>query len=386
MRPVKILTFTSLYPSAARPTHGLFVEQRLRHLVAGGGVDATVLAPVPWFPLRRTAGEHVAAFETRHGIAIHHPRYLSIPKLGMPLAPLLMARSMRRVMRRLIADGADFDLIDAHYFYPDGVAAVALGREFAKPVFVTARGSDINVFTQHAVPRRLIVRAATAAAGVITVSSALRDELIRLGVPPAKVEVLRNGVDLELFRPHDRDEARERLGVAGPTIVVVGHLKAGKGHRLVLDAMRQLPDLTLLLVGDGPLRAALERRAAELGVAERVRFLGAMRQQDLSEVYSACDASVLASAREGMPNVVLESIACGTPVVATAVGGVPEVLTGTDAGALMTDRSAAALVDALERILARPPTTAAVRAYAEKFDWQEATDGQRRLFTAATDG
>src|SRR5262249_42318351 len=148
---LRVLTLTTLYPNKAQPHHGVFVENRLRHLVASGRVEARVMAPVPWFPLQgRSFGSYgvfasVPAREERHGVSIDHPRYPVIPRIGMSAAPWLLYRAIKGPMRRLIASGVTFDLIDAHYFYPDGVAAVMLAREFGLPVSITARGTDLNL-------------------------------------------------------------------------------------------------------------------------------------------------------------------------------------------------------------------------------------------------
>src|SRR5215471_10902488 len=158
MSPIRLLTFSTLFPNAGQPNHGVFVENRLRHLIATGQAESTVLAPVPFFPCRSErfgawsrfarAGRH----ETRHGLAVHHPRYLVLPKAGMSIAPALLYHASVRALRRLIAGGLAFDAIDAHYVYPDGVAAVWLGRHFGKPVVITARGSDITLLPNFAVP------------------------------------------------------------------------------------------------------------------------------------------------------------------------------------------------------------------------------------------
>ena len=207
---MRILTFSSLYPNAVRPNHGVFVENRIRELVAGGEVETRVVAPIPWFPFTAAAfgdyGRFAAAprTEERHGLAIDHPRYPVIPKVGMSLAPWLMYRFTRAALRRQRQAGYDFAMIDAHYFYPDGVAAVMLGRDLGLPVVITARGTDLSLIPQFALPRRQIQWAAKRAAAMITVCQALKDSLLELGIAGERVTVLRNGVDLEAFRPMDR--------------------------------------------------------------------------------------------------------------------------------------------------------------------------------------
>ena len=389
---IRTLTFTSLYPSEIIPHHGIFVEQRLRKLLGTGEVETTVVAPVPWFPIRhRSMGEYalfasIPRQENRHGIAVSHPRFPRIPKIGMTVAPLLMALALRGELKRRNRE-VPFDLIDAHYFYPDGVAAVLLGKWLGKPVVITARGTDINLIPEYAMPRKWILWAARQAAAMITVSDALRDRLIELGAESAKVRTLRNGVDLELFRPlPGRTRIRGKLGIDGPMLLSVGHLIERKGHHLVIEALVQLPDMSLVIAGRGEMHSELERLAQRYGVAERVRFVGAVSQDDLVEYYNAADALVLASSREGMANVILESIACGTPVVGTPIWGTPEVISERRAGVLAKDRTPQSIVAAVESLMADRPSRADVREFAMRFSWDKTTQGQLEVFHRALGG
>ncbi len=286
--------------------------------------------------------------------------------------------AVRDVCAHTAAD--DFDVIDAHYFYPDGVAAVLLGWHFARPVVVTARGTDITLIPKHVVPRRLITWAAQRASFVVTVSSALQSSLERLGVDPGKISVLRNGVDLDTFRPLDREVERMRLGVNGRLLVSVGHLVERKGHDLIIRSLKWLGDCTLLIIGDGPERNRLEVLARATGVAQRVRFIEAVAQAELPRYYSAADALVLASSREGWANVLLEAMACGTPVIASRIDGSTEVVTSAAAGVLFAPRTAEALASAAAELLGSPPRRKDTRRYAEGFSWEDTTRGQLDLF------
>ncbi len=389
-RAMRVVTYSTLYPNEVRPNHGIFVENRLRKLVADGRIKARVVAPVPWFPFASARfGDYggfarVPANESRHELDVAHPRYPTLPKIGMTVAPWLLYRWSLGAMRGLIASGRDFDLIDAHYFYPDGVAAALLGRRLNKPVVITARGSDVNLIASYDRPRRMILWAAQHAAAVITVSDALRRRLIELGAPAEKIVMLRNGVDLDCFRPVERESARRALGVDGRVIVTVGNVIESKGQRLVVRALAQIPDARLLIVGDGADVPVLGALAAELGVAERIRFLGRVPHDRLRDVYGAADVSVLASVREGWPNVLLESMACGTPAVATRVGGVPEIITQPDSGAIVDERTPEAIARVIADLLAHPPAREATRAYAEEFGWDATTEGQINLFRSAS--
>lgn len=383
---MKILTFSTLFPNAERPNHGIFVETRLRHLVAGGKVESRVVAPVPWFPFRHRRFGQYASFarvpmeETRHGIKVTHPRYPLLPKVGMTLAPFMLASAVKPAIQRIIDEGYDFDLIDAHYFYPDGVAAVMLGKYFNKPVVITARGTDINLIPRYRLPRKMILWAAQRAQGMITVCNALRDEMVTLGGDAGRITPLRNGVDLQIFQPVDRDAMRKAFGLKQFTLLSAGHLVPVKGHDLVITALSMLDDVRLLIAGNGPERKKLEDLAQRLNVANRVTFLGALPQAELKNYYGAADALVLASSREGWANVLLESMACGTPVVASNVWGTPEVVASADAGVLMPERTAEGVAQAIRTLRAQYPDREATRRYAERFSWDDTTAGQVELF------
>jgi glycosyltransferase involved in cell wall biosynthesis len=387
INPVRLLTFSTLFPHAARPNHGIFVENRLRHLLASNQATSTVLAPVPWFPSRSARfgdwalNARAPATETRHGIAIRHPRYPVLPKLGMSLAPWLLYRAMVPHVARLLAEGHRFDAIDAHYIYPDGVAATWIGRRFDLPVVMTARGSDVTQIPDYRIPRRLIQGAIRDASALIAVSAALKQALVDLGAPPDKVTVLRNGVETDLFRPpDDRAALRAALGLKGPTLISVGSLIERKGHHRTIEAMCQLPGFELIIAGEGPERERLSGLIGSFGLDDRVRLLGPRPHAELPALYGAADASVLASSREGWANVLLESMGCGTPVVAADIWGNPEVVRAPAAGVIYDPNTPDGIATGVRRLFASLPDRAATRAYAEPFSWDETTAGQLALF------
>ena len=385
---MKVLLFSSLYPSTVRPIHGIFVETRLRELLKTGQVQAKVVAPVPWFPSKSPRfGEYAQfaatpRFEHRNGLDVHHPRYLLLPKVGMNLAPYTMALGALPTVRRLQREGFDFDLIDAHYYYPDGVAAGLLAKWLGKPFFVTARGTDLNLIPEYPFPRKLILKTASAASGSIGVCKALIDSLEQLGADPVKLHTLRNGVDLERFTPEPRELARQRLGLQtqGPYLLSVGHLIERKGHHIAIEALVALPGVTLLIAGSGPEERALKSLASRLGVSDRVHWAGVVPQAELRWWYSAADVLTLCSSREGWANVLLEAMACGTPVIATDIWGTSEVVSSEAAGRLMERRDARALADAWHDLMSAMPARAATRQYAEGFSWNATTQGQLQLF------
>jgi glycosyltransferase involved in cell wall biosynthesis len=384
---MKLLTLSTLYPNAASTAQGVFVETRLCEWVRRSGGEAKVIAPVPWFPFAHPIFGKYARFaaaparETRRGVEVRHPRYVIPPKIGMTYAASALARIFEREARAVIADGFEFDLIDAHYLYPDGVAAARAAMAMGKPFVLTARGSDVTLLATYPRQRAMILDAIRKADGVIAVAESLKDELIRIGAPAEKIRVLRNGVDLEMFRPLDRDAIRERLALKGAVIASVGGLIPRKGHDIVIEAIAQMPETTLLVVGAGPERARLQSRARRLGVIERVRFLGEWAHDRLPEIYNAADALVLASTREGWPNVLLEAMACGAPAVASDAGGNREVIASPDAGRIVDHRTPAAFAAALSAVLGGADR-AATRRFAEAYAWDETSDALSTLFNS----
>jgi teichuronic acid biosynthesis glycosyltransferase TuaC len=386
---MRTVTFSTLYPNCVQPRNGIFIEQRLRHLMETGEVESHVVAPVPWFPWPHpffgSYGDcaRVPYYEERHGIPIYHPRYPRLPKVGLSSAPLMMATAVKPVLEGMIERGFDFDLIDAHYVYPDGVAAVILGQHFGKPVVMSVLGDDVITYPKFLIPRSLLLWAVDHALGITSVCEALKRRLVDWGAPEGKVRVVLHGVDLELFQPVDRDEVRQRLGLSGTVLLSVGHATPRKGHHLAIEALKDLPEATLLIAGDGWYEATLRGLAASLGVEDRVRFLGQVDQEDLKEYYGVADALVLASSREGIANVLLEAMACGTPVIATDVWGTPEAVTCPDAGVLMTARTVPALVEAARRLFDHYPDRAATRRHAASFPWERTSQDHMEVLREA---
>lgn len=378
---LRVLTYSSLFPNSQRPTHGVFVAERLRHLRRHAGIDADVVAPVPWFPWTAARFGQYARFASvapveRHGeFTVHHPRHVVIPKVAMWTQPGLMARGTRRCVEHVVSRKSS-QLIDAHYLYPDGVAAAAIAQSLGLPYLLTARGSDVNQIGEFSACRRRMMHAIAGAALTITVSDALRRRLLDWGIRADRVVTIRNGIDRDRFSVQEQRSARAALGLApgGPVLLSVGKLDANKGHHLVIDALAQLPAAQLLILGDGPARAQLASQVEQLRLGDRVRLLGAVPHEQLASYYAAASVLVLPAEREGLPNVVLESLACGTPVVATCVGGIPEVLTSSEAGELLMERTASAIVAAVGAVLARAVPRAAVAAQVRDFDWRRTSE------------
>ncbi|MBU2894685.1 glycosyltransferase family 4 protein [Colwellia sp. D2M02] len=383
---MNIVVLTTLYPNNIQHRHGVFIENRVRELVKRyPDAQVKVIAPVPYFPSWLPAAEYkkysqVVTQEKRSGIDVFHPKYLVIPKVGMNITPYFLYRSCLKALKSLTLSGYQVDMIDSHYFYPDGVVAAWLGKKLNIPVMVTARGSDINVIPDNVIAGKRIKQALMTVNASAAVSQALANEMVKLAPQAKQPIVLRNGVDLDFFTPDATHptlpfsfEKDEKL------ILSVGNLIELKGHHLIIEALTQLPKVKLIVIGEGQMRAELTQLVTALGLQDRVFFTGNIQQAELPGYYASADLLVLASSREGMPNVLLEALASGTPVVATNVGGSAEIITHPNAGELIMQRDSGAIAASIHSVLAKNISSAKVREQAEHFGWQQVSEKQYLL-------
>jgi len=352
---MRVLVLTRVFPNIEEPLSSPFNRQQLAALAAR--CDVEVIAPVPWFPGARILGpRHRAGRLTRvppfwqvEGMAVRHPRVLYLPVIGASLAVPLYSASVGRIVERY---RERCDVLLASWLYPDACSALNLAEKLGVPCVVKAHGSDV-----HQIARRLdvepIVRAhlprATAA---VAPSRPLVRALVALGSPPAHTHHVPNGVDRNVFSPRDREEARRSLRVSSDDrlIVFVGRLTREKGMAELLQAHARLKDTTLAVVGDGPMRSNV---AEAIRRGARILAPGPQPLARVADWMAAADVLTLPSWSEGTPNVVLEALAMGRPVVATSVGGIPDVLIENRTGHLVPPRDVPALEDALRRALAR---------------------------------
>lgn len=377
-----IVVLSSLFPSARQPGAGLFIRERMFRV--GRELPLAVVSPVPWFPLQGLVRRWRPGFragapahECQQGVDVWFPRFFSVPGLLKGLDGLFMALGAWPRLRRLKREGR-LDVIDAHFAYPDGYAAALLGRWLSVPVTITLRGTEMPHSKNPALRPRL-VRTLEAAAQVFSVSDSLRRLAIGLGAATEKIEVVGNGVDIARFHPVERDEARRKYGlpVDARVLVSVGALVERKGMHRVIDCLPALierhPGLHYLIVGgaspEGDNRAELAAQVARLGLADRVRFSGALPPDELKWALSAADVFVLATRNEGWANVFLEAMACGLPVVTTDVGGNAEVVCRDELGSIVPFGDAAALQQALDNALSRDWDRAAILEYARANLW-----------------
>jgi len=386
---MRVLSFTTLFPNSADPVHAIFVYQRLVHLARRPGNQVQVVSPIPYVPSglhaeRYRALRGIPPQEQIGGLQVWHPRYLLVPRVSMPLHGLLMFLGSLPLVRRLHRE-TPFDCIDAHYVYPDGLAAILLGKFLGLPVVVSARGSDINLFPSFRLIRPMIRWTLRKAAGIISVSQALKEAIIELHVPAEKITVIGNGVDSKRFQPVDRTAARHQLGLPEDAriLVAVGALRPVKGYQFLLPAIAEIlpryPKLQLYILGEGDYRPKLEAMIEKLNLQGRVVLVGGKPNDELKNWYSAADVSCLLSSREGWANVLLESLACGTPVLATRVWGAPEVIVSPELGVLV-EQDVHAISNGLELALGKSWDREFLLRHARSRTWDDvATEVERYL-------
>ncbi len=372
---LRVLTLSTLFPDASRANFGVFVERQTLGLAVHPGVEVKVVAPVgllSWPLTRHGRYRDLARLPKRErwkGLDVLRPRFLALPATQGRFHAAALTRALVPVLDRLRGE-FPFDVIDASFFFPDGVAAVALGGRYDVPVSIKARGADIHHWGRAHATAGQVLRAASAADGLLAVSASMREDMAALGIPRERVRVHHTGVDLDRFAPGDRAVLKAGLGVAGRLVVSVGALIPRKGHGVVIEAMARVPGATLLIAGEGPERPRLEALARSLG--DRVRLLGSVPHTDLPRLFAAADVAALASSSEGLANAWVEALACGTPIVITDAGGAREVVTTPEAGRVVA-RTPDAFAGAIAELLADPPDAAAVRRSAERFTWASNT-------------
>jgi len=375
---LRVLTFTALYPNKANPLQGIFIHQRVKHLALRPGNSVEVIAPVPYFPAwmpgeRWRKFSQIPREEVIEGVLIHHPRYPLLPGISMPVHGMLMYWASLPLAQHLQRK-EQFDCIDAHFVYPDGFAAVRLGRKLGLPAVVSARGSDINLYSSFRAIRPMLRWTLLHGDGAIAVSDDLKNKIIALGIPESKIRVISNGVDAERFQPRDAKSARKQLGLPeeGSIAVSVGSLIESKGHHLLIAAIAELarsfPQLRLYILGEGAYRSTLEQLVREKKMQDRIFLFGTRPNEELSLWFSVADLSCLMSSREGWPNVVSEALACGTPVLATRAGGIPEIISSPDLG-MLVERNVQSIVVGLERALTKPWNRAEIARHSRSRSW-----------------
>jgi len=330
---MRVLFISNLYPNPLFLNMASYNRQQIAALSEYCEID--VISPIPWPAVMK--GRYGSSCRKEGNVTVYHPTYLYTPRMLRGMYGRFFLHSISTVARRLLRQNS-YDLIYSSWLYPDSWAAAQLAAEFNLPLFVKVHGSDVNLLQLGKSVTRQSLEVVNRSKKVICVSRALKERLIELGAPEAKLEVLYNGVDRTIFHPMDRQALRRELNILQDEFVVlfVGNLKKDKGLGELISAyslfLAQHPGQNshLVLIGTGHYESNSRRLLGEMGIEDKVLFLGSRVLTDIARWMNAANVLCLPSYMEGVPNVVLESIACGTPVIATNVGGIPELLDGNN--------------------------------------------------------
>jgi glycosyltransferase involved in cell wall biosynthesis len=354
----KLVIITNLYPLPWQPTRATFNYQQFTLLATK--MDVYILIPVAfldWFKNRKQINQR--------NERIKIVPYIYLPKIGRRFYGTLMYWSLNLLAGKWLKKIAPTKVL-ASWAFPDGIAAQKIAKQLNAEFYLKVHGSDINMHTNFPARAKQIVTMANKANGILSVSYALANKMIELGVERKKIKVIYNGVDQTLFKMDNEQPPEKKY------ILYIGNLIKTKGVGELLESFnfvsQQQQNLQLIFVGGGPEQHVLERRSRELNLKTKVTFLGKIPHQQLPALIANAKLTVLPSYNEGVPNVLLESMACGTPIVATNVGGIPEIINDS-IGILVEKQDTEALSNAIITGITRDWNKLAISKSAQRFTW-----------------
>ena len=381
---MNVLVFSSLFPNKIQPNNAIFIKNRMAAVAKQRNYTVKVVAPVPYFPplpladklfIRWRHFTRIPKHEFLENLEIWHPRYIVTPKIGMSFYGLSMFLGTLPLLKKIYSD-FPFDLIDGHYIYPDGLAAILAGRMFRVPVVLSARGTDINLYPQFPLIKKIIQYTLKKTNKCIAVCEDLKKIMMSLGIEDEKINVIPNGIDQEQFYRIEKSAARGKIGlpVRGKVLLAVGSLIERKGHHLLIDAlgiMKKENRLSFVtyIVGEGEWHDKLAIAIKRNNLDEYVFLQGQVDNKDLLYWYNAADLFFLGSSREGWPNVISESLACGVPVIATSVNGVPEIINSDDYGVVLKERTASYFAQEIPKAMNRSWDYDKIYQYGQSRTW-----------------
>lgn len=392
MNKKHIVIITNLFPNPVEPGRGVFLQQLVDRLKNFYKID--VLCPLPWFPKVRIFRRfwkwykfsQVPAQAKINEINVIYPRYLVIPKLFGFLHSVFLFLSIFGKIKKMHSIET-IDLINAYWVFPDGTAAVWVARKLKIPVVVCARGCDINLYWTFPLRRLQIIRALKDANQVTAMSQDQKNTIENLGIPGTKVEVIHNGVDFNKFTIKEKNECRKELGLPQNVkiILYIGRLQEEKQIPYLIQAASELKreedkNIKVVIIGEGSLRGTLENMVCRFGLEDEVKFHGEKKHEEIVLWLGASDLLCLPSKREGCPNVVLEALSCGIPVVASSVGAIPDIVQG-DNGVLCSENSVEALVASLRKALGRKWEKEKIRQSVNYLSWEKTAEGYHKIFS-----
>ena len=384
---MKVLCVSHMFPNRLWPNSGVFVKERLKAL--SKLVDAKLVAPLPCFPFISSTKKYrgiktIPEEEYFDNLHIYHPRYVLFPKYLKFLDGYLYYQSTNPFFSSMIQNW-NVDLLDFHWVYPDAFAGLRWAKKYNKKIVVTIRGNESICYFEKSLRKRLLIHTLRLVDHIIAVSSDMKDKVVdEYSVEHDKVTVIPNGIDPYKFYMVDRDEARKLCGLESNKkyILSLSRLSHEKGLEYLFKAFSSLDakDTELVVVGDGPYKKKLSKMASDLKIANKVNFIGAVPHQETYLWYNAADVYCLPSLWEGCPNVIIESLACGTPVVSTKVGGIPDLVPAEDYGFLVHAGDAVSLADALRNALKKNWDRVCIARYGSQNTWSKVADRVVEVF------
>ena len=378
-----VLVFTNLFPNKQKPHHGLFIKKRIS-FYKKIGFDPVVMVPIAWFPFYKRYNFHFWGFKREtdfEGIKVIYFKYIHIPKIGMLFQPFSILLSTL-VVFLFFKERKKIKFIDCHYLYPDGVAVYLLTKFYKLPYLLSARGSDVNVILRSPIPRKMILKSFSDSFKIIAVSQNLKDIILEYYSENKKISVIPNGVDPESFYliPHIGQNRKKNNF---KRLLMVGNLIEQKGQHLLIEALERARDFNYSLVayfiGTGEL-APLIRSNFRIGNKIRLKLIGPVPNHFLVNYYNKMDLLCLLSESEGNPNVILEALACGLPVLATDVGDLRGLINGNN-GHIIEKREINNIIDGLKFCLNKQWDREKISKCVEPFRWEETTEKIKTIFT-----
>jgi len=393
---IKLLLVTNLFPNSLEPNRGIFNYHIMKELQTL--CDITVIAPTPWFPRTKLLIKPLASWYRKsqipkqdriYGFDVYHPRYIVVPKILGFLHGVSLYFPLKRLIEKLL-EKQSFDLINVHWIFPDGVAAVRIARKLNLPILVTSHGTDINVYSDYRLRRIQIRDALQKSNSISVVSPELKRKIVALGISEQKVHIIPNGVDLDQFTFMDQTSCRRQLGLPldARVILFVGNLEPVKGLEYFLEAIAQIynlhKDMFVAIVGDGSMYQTLIHKTHILNLTNLVTFFGAKPHNEIPLWMNACDLFCLPSLNEGWPCVIMEALACGKPVVASNVGGIPELVNNIN-GILVAPKEPMELAKAIDQALNRIWVTEKIISSVNHLSWEACAEQYMTAYEVLVD-
>lgn len=378
---MKIISVSHMFPNIVVPNNGVFVKERLKSI--SKLVDTNIISPLPYFPFRFFFDKYknfnkIPYRENFDSLEVYHPKFFLIPKYFKFTDGYLYYWSTSSFFTKKILE-EKIDLLDFHWVYPDAFAGLKLAQKYNKKIIVTIRGNESICYFENTLRKKLLVNTLRKVDHIIAVSNDMKNKVVgEYGVCENNITVIPNGIQPDKFKSIDRKQARRVCGLElnKKYILSLCRLSHEKGLEYLFEAFAclQVENVELIVVGDGPLKEKLLRMALDLKIDNKVKFIGSVLHEETMFWYNSADIYCLPSLWEGCPNVIIESLACGTPVVSTKVGGIPDLVPDEIYGVLVPEADSHSLAVALDYALEKKWDRKKIEQYGSRNTWDHVAD------------